>query len=103
MPRSGLLSKGTRKDFLRNDIPPCPHCLVVCDGCDIQVKAVEFQVCESTLDLALRSLFGFHSTPWYHYTPSTQSHNRVFSTKSIRCTSCSSGSEPPPTPTYVSP
>ncbi len=36
--------KASRKDILRNDIPRCPHCLIVCDGCGTEMKAGELGV-----------------------------------------------------------
>ncbi|KAF8259428.1 hypothetical protein EI94DRAFT_1751624 [Lactarius quietus] len=51
--------KALRKDILRNDIPRCPHCLIICDGCGTEMKAAELG-----------------------------SHNRVCSTETVRCPSC---------------
>ena len=49
--------KALRKDILRNnDVPRCPHCLIICDGCGTEMKAAELGVSERTTDIVLHSL-----------------------------------------------
>lgn len=45
--------KALRKDILRNDVPRCPHCLIICEGCGTEMKAAELGVSEPTTDIAL--------------------------------------------------
>ncbi|KAH9170149.1 hypothetical protein EDB89DRAFT_2072272 [Lactarius sanguifluus] len=58
---SSLLPTSRTTVSSSSDIPRCPHCLVVCDGCETEMKAAELG-----------------------------SHDRVCSTETIRCPSCNS-------------
>jgi hypothetical protein len=101
-PDPACSQKALRRDILRNnnDIPRCPHCLIVCDGCGAEMKVAELGV--SLKPTTTERMHFVRSLMAGHVSRTTRSaQSRSFAVH--HATTNTYAPNLPPTPTYAPP